>query len=88
MSYKVLLTKPAKKQLDKLPKEIQRKCLNLLHKLKENPDLGKRLLGDFSSYHSIRLQSYRVIYRKEDKVLRVIIISIRHRKDVYKKLHT
>jgi len=84
--YKVVLTKQAKKGYEKLPKKIKVKCLGILKKLKEEPDLGKQLVGALKNYRSIRLVNYRIVYKKERNKLIIIIVSIRHRKDVYDKL--
>lgn len=84
--YKVFLTKQAQKGYKKLPKKIKSKCLKILKKLRLEPNLGKQLLGGLKNYRSIRLVNYRIIYKKEKNKLIIIIVSIRHRKDVYDRI--
>ncbi len=42
----------------------------------------KKLKGYKNSYR-IRAGDYRIIYEVEDKILRILVIAVGHRKDVY-----
>lgn len=84
--YRVLLSKHAAKQFSALPSFIKAQCTKVLLRLQKEPDLGKQLYGDLACYRSIRLQSYRIIYEKKETLLLILIVSVRHRKDVYRKL--
>jgi len=86
MMYEVKLTKTAQKGFFALPKNLQQKCRNVLKSLETNPERGKKLVGTLKKYRSIRLTNYRIIYRKEKKKLIILVISIAHRKEVYRKL--
>jgi mRNA interferase RelE/StbE len=52
--------------------------------LPNNPYLGKKLVGDLSSFYRLRVGDFRVIYQVIDQELIVTIIKVRHRKEVYK----
>jgi mRNA interferase RelE/StbE len=55
--------------------------------LAENPrPQGYRKLEGFADLYRIRVGKYRVVYSIEDKILRVEVINVDHRKDVYKSL--
>jgi|GEM_PF-2033623 len=84
--YQVFLTKTAQQGLQGLPKNLQAKCHKIFETLRSDPLLGKKLIGVLSSYRSIRLTTYRIIYRQEKEKLVIFVVSIRHRKEVYKKL--
>lgn len=84
--YRVVFSKHAAKQFSALPSFIKTQCTKVLLRLRTEPNLGKQLYGDLAFYRSIRLQSYRIIYEKRDTTLLILVVSIRHRKDVYRKL--
>jgi len=53
--------------------------------LAENPHrAGKPLLVELDGYHSARRGAYRVVYRIDDEEMRVIVVRIDHRSDVYR----
>lgn len=85
MAYKLLFDDKVVKDLKKIDKAWQKKILNIIKtKLIENPYIGKKLVGDLSSYYRYRVNDYRIIYEiLEDEIL-LVVIKIKHRKDVYK----
>ena len=82
--YSVIVQPSAQKELEKLPNIIQNKILKALISLSDNPrPVGcKKLVG--SDSWRVRIGEYRVVYIIEDKVLRIEIIRIANRKDVYR----
>lgn len=84
MMYQVILVREAEKKISKIPKSHLAMILKTLHGLKENPLAGKPLQGEFKGYYSLRAWPFRIIYRIEKKQLVVFVISIVHRKDVYR----
>ncbi|KYC39106.1 addiction module toxin RelE [Scytonema hofmannii PCC 7110] len=85
MSYKVKFTKGAKKQLRKLPLDVQKRIQARVNDLKiePRPDGVKKLKGQENSYR-IRIGDYRVVYEIEDNVLKVTVVKVKHRSEVYK----
>jgi len=71
--------------MKKIDKQWQIKIINAIkEKLPTNPYIGKKLVGDLSAYYRLRVGDYRVIYEIiEDKVI-VVILKVKHRKEVYR----
>lgn len=82
-SYKIVWEKRAVKELRRLPDEAARRILQKVSELSDDPYAGKVLKGNFSEYLRVRIGAYRVIYRIEGNELRVFILRVGHRKDVY-----
>ena len=84
MSYQVILPKSAQKELDRLPDEIEERILDALAVLKTQlrPPGCKKLRGE--NAWRIRIGDYRVIYEIHDKVLQVIVVTVGHRREVYR----
>ena len=84
--WRVELTKRARKQLLKLPKNAQRNIARALRqKLSVNPDLYlSRLSGYKENLYKFRVNDYRVLCTKHDEELVVIAVAVGHRKDVYR----
>jgi mRNA interferase RelE/StbE len=83
-AYEVLLSKAARKQLNILPAFIQNKIIEDISDLSSTPrPPGCKKLRGYQNVWRIRIGDYRVVYEIEDKVLRILVIAIGHRKDVY-----
>jgi len=84
--YEVVFKKSAAKEFHGLPQKIQQKILDAVRLLSLNPYTEllqiKKMKGADSLYR-VRIQDYRVIYLIENKTIKVIIIKIGHRKEVY-----
>lgn len=85
MSYEIIFTKGAKKQLGKLPLDVQQRIQVKINDLgiEPRPSGVKKLKGKVDSYR-IRVDDYRVIYKIQNDVLIVTVIKIKHRSEVYK----
>lgn len=84
MRYQVLLPKSVRKQLDRLPDELANRILARLAALETNPrppDV-KKLKG--RDAWRIRVGDYRVIYEIHDRQLVVLVITIGHRREIYR----
>ena len=81
--YKIIITKTAQKQLDKLPDNIAAPLINTIALSANDPTPhGYKKLKGREGYR-IRQGNYRVIYDIYDKVLTVEVIALGNRKDVY-----
>ncbi|MFN2458723.1 MAG: type II toxin-antitoxin system RelE/ParE family toxin [Chitinophagaceae bacterium] len=82
-SYVVVVTDKVKKTILKLPSAIASRIENALLLLEENPRPPdcKKLKG--RDGYRIRVGDYRIIYEIEDKVLKVIVLDVGHRKEIY-----
>ena len=82
--YEVLLSRAARKQLNILPVFIQNKIIEDITDLSFNPrPVACKKLKGYKNAWRIRAGDYRIIYEIEDQVLRVLVIAIGHRKDIY-----
>jgi mRNA interferase RelE/StbE len=82
--YQVFVQQSAQKEIEKLPKPAQAKVIKGLVALAENPRPAncKKLIG--TDAWRVRVGEYRIVYWIEDNKLRVEIVRVAHRKDVYK----
>lgn len=86
MSYRVEIVRSAEREFERLPKVIQGPVRTKMLALEANPipPSSKKLRG--SSHHRIRSGDYRIIYSVNHGETSVTILSIGHRKDVYRKV--
>jgi mRNA interferase RelE/StbE len=85
--YKVVLSKKAEKQLDDIPNPYYWSIRERLKKLQYNPRPGGfRKLAGYQDLYRIRISHYRIIYSIYDDVLKVEVINIDHRKQIYRNL--
>ena len=72
------------KNIDRAHQKIIKEKLLILAK---NPEVLKnnikRLGGIKDDYYRLRVGNYRVIFKKEEKQLIIIIVRIGHRKEIY-----
>jgi len=81
--YTTILSKKARKQLDKLSDNIANPIIDAIAILEDNPrPHGCKKLTDRPGYR-IRQGDYRIIYEIFDHVLVIDVIAIGHRKDIY-----
>jgi mRNA interferase RelE/StbE len=84
MRFQIILPKSVQKELDRLPDEIARRILTRLAGLETNPRPAnvKKLKG--RDAWRIRVGNYRVIYEIHDRVLQIIVITVGHRREIYR----
>ncbi len=80
----VLYTQEAKKAIGRLSLKKKRQVKDAVERIAADPAIGKCLTGDLKGLLSYRSGDYRIIYRIYHKEIMVIILTIGHRKDVYK----
>ena len=84
-NYEIEFSTSALKELKKLPVQKRLNITRAIYKLRINPRLGNvRPMVGTKSWR-LRVNEYRVVYDILDKKLLVLIIRVRHRKDVYRK---
>lgn len=84
--YNIAYTKEAKQRIDKLSLKKKLRIKEAVERIAQNPDIGKRLTYELTGLLSYRSGDYRIIYRIYHKEILVLVLTIGHRKDVYKKL--
>jgi mRNA interferase RelE/StbE len=87
--WRIEFDEPAKKQLTKLDRQIAKRITTFMRERVaslENPRMiGEALtgsrLGEFWKY---RVGDYRILCRLEDDILRIFVIKVGNRREVYR----
>ncbi len=83
-NYRIEIKKSAAKEIKSLPENYIRRVINKIESLSFNPHPeGCKKLTKTSNYR-IRIGVYRIVYNIQDDKLIVIVIKVRHRKNIYK----
>jgi mRNA interferase RelE/StbE len=86
MSYTVIVASSAVRDLDRIPPRIVPAIIEFIYgDLARNPKrVGKRLEREFEGLYSARRGPYRILYEVHDEHVRVVIVHVDHRADVYR----
>lgn len=81
---KILFVKSAEKELLRLNKPLAQRIFEKIALLKDNPygQNSQKLEGDKG--YRIRIGDYRVVYIIDTKKQTILIIKVKHRRDVYR----
>ena len=83
MTYEIIFSDKAFKQLKKLEKKIQERIIVTLERIRIRPEsYVTKLIGDPG--YKLRVGDYRIILDIEKKRLLILVIKIGHRKKIYK----
>ena len=91
MTYKIIFTASAEREIKKFPAEVQDEIFEKIEELKNNPrPHGHKRLVNFKMpnlklkpIYRIRTGDYRIIYAIQDNIITITIAKIAHRKEVY-----
>lgn len=83
LMYKIIIKKPAKKFIDKLPINEKKRLVAALEGLPDNGDI-KRLQG-YDGYYRLRVGSYRIIFHVDNGELIVYVVDIGNRGQIYNR---
>ncbi len=82
MSFQIIWSDPAIRQLKKLDRSVARRVFNKVGELAENPHrLVQKLVS--SPYYRLRVGDYRVILDIQGDVLRILVLKVGHRALIY-----
>lgn len=85
LSYRILFTRRAERDLNALPASDQVRIGRRIDALASNPrPRGAKKLSGSEDFYRVRSGVYRVVYRIEDRVITVTVIRIGHRRDIYR----
>ena len=84
--FTVKYTAEAKKRIERLDASVKKVIQKAIESLTLNPYRGKPLTHELSGLFSLRTSDYRIIYRIKERELIIIILTIEHRREIYKKL--
>lgn len=85
--YSLELSRQAESILERMIErepELAKRVAQALDDLEYDPFQGKPLKGKLKGLNSYRVGSYRIIYEIYRHRLRVVIIDIGHRRDIYR----
>ena len=83
--YKIAIDNKAMESLEKLPKTIAQSILKKIQETKENPHRYFIKLTNRTDY-KLRVGDYRILADIEDNELKILVIHIGHRSNVYKQI--
>ena len=85
MSYGIFIERAAQRALAKVARPAQDRIVEALQKLGDQPrPAGAKKLRGREAWR-IRIGDYRVIYEIDDAQRLVLVISVGHRRDVYRR---
>ena len=68
----------------KLDQRVIHRALTLIEEvIAKDPYSGKKLKGKYSGLFGYRFSNYRIIYEIRQQKLIVVVLRVRHRKNVY-----
>lgn len=87
MTYKVIVTEKAKKQLKKLDNSVSSLIIGWLRRNLEGCDNpkqhGKALVGNHAGQWRYRIGDYRLICNIDDDKIIILVLEVGHRKEIY-----
>ncbi len=85
--FNVEYAKSVTKDLKSLPKQLRARALNVAEDiLARDPYQGRPVAGPYKGLYRFRVGEYRIVYSIEKDRLVVLVLRIRHQKDVYRGL--
>lgn len=84
MIYSLRIKQSAAKALAKIAKRDRLRLIEAIDQLREEPNAGGVLKGEFSGLRRLRVGNYRVIYEVVNDQLLVLGIRVGHRSRVYR----
>lgn len=87
MTFSVIYTSRARRDLKQLPLEIAQNCIRTISKIKDDPfSFVKKLKGSKQApLYSLRIGDYRAIMSIQEDRLIVFVLEIGHRRNIYRK---
>ncbi len=83
-SYSLEIKRSAAKELAQLPPKDRGRIIARIQALAEDPrPVGAEKLSGQERYR-VRQGDYRILYEIEDQILRIMVVKIGHRRDVYR----
>lgn len=89
MAWRVEIKETARKEIKKLDKQIQATIVRFLRErvaaVDDPRQSGKALKGDMGELWRYRVGDYRIICDIQDDIIAVLVLRVRHRKEVYRR---
>ncbi|HXT15672.1 MAG TPA: type II toxin-antitoxin system RelE/ParE family toxin [Gemmatimonadaceae bacterium] len=87
MAFKIELAPAAFRALKKLDSDTAQRIADAINELAADPrPAGTKKLSGEDDLYRIRVGDYRIVYEIANKRLEVLVVTIGHRRDVYRSL--
>lgn len=83
--YRIEVRPKVGKQLARLDPRYRKAIRFSIDSLTKNPYAGKKLDPPLSHLYSLRIGVYRILYRIFKRKLIILVVSVAHRKEVYRR---
>lgn len=85
MAYTIQFKPLALRQLEKLPRDAQKRLAAKIEALRDDPfPAGCKKMTGISDTWRVRVGDYRAVYQVHQRILLVLVLTVGHRKDVYR----
>lgn len=85
MAYTVQFKPLTLRPLEKLPRDIQKKLAGKIEALRDDPvPSGCKKMAAVPDAWRARVGDYRIVYQVHRGILLVLVLTVGHRKDVYR----
>lgn len=82
MTYEIIFSDKAFRQLGKLERSLQERIIAVLERVRIRPEAhATKLVGDPG--YKLRVGDYRVIMDIDNKRLKILVLKVGHRKNIY-----
>jgi mRNA interferase RelE/StbE len=82
MTYEIIFSAKAFRQLGKLERNLQERIIAVLERVRIRPEAYvTKLVGDPG--YKLRVGDYRVIMDIDNKRLKILVLKVGHRKNIY-----
>jgi len=87
IKYEIVFSARAEKSIKALPEKLQARIHGAIATLEGNPipPVARKLIG--RDTYRLRVSDYRIIYSIQKNILTIEIVSVGHRRDVYRKIN-
>jgi len=86
-TYRIEFARAADRDFRGLPQDVQRRLRLKIDALAGTPrPHGVETLAGEKNLHRIRMGDYRIVYQIRDEVLVIVLVRIRHRRDMFRSL--
>lgn len=90
MPYAIEVTPAAQRDLRALDRQVLRRIDARIRKLAEDPRPATvekvKAFDGGSDLYRVRVGDYRILYTIEDNLLLILVVRVRHRREVYRQL--
>jgi mRNA interferase RelE/StbE len=85
MAHSIELRPAAQRDLKALPRDVLPRIIKKIDSLSENPrPTGVEKLSGSENSYRVRVGDYRILYGIHDRVLLVLIVKVKHRRESYR----